>query len=477
MRSFETADRADLSDVQEWPALGSRGTLARKISASPFRWPDNRSLPRRPWVWGRWLLRGTVSTIVAPGGVGKSSFVASMLLSLTSGRQSVLGKTVWLGPQRAWYWNLEDNKDELEMQVTAAAMYHGVTEADCEGRMFLDSGPGGPGGEGAAPLCIATNARDGGRIISPVVDELIAELIFRRMDVLVVDPFVSSHAVEENDNGAIDAVVKEWGRVAQRANCSIVLVHHTKKLGGDKATAEAARGAGSLIAAARVALVLNTMDKDEGLRFGIIDEHERKRFFTVQDGKANRAPAETAQWFHLASQDVDNSTGPDDPYGQEGDSVGVVTRWTPPDPFDGISLNDLRAVQSAVGGGVWMKNHQAKDWVGIAIASALDLDVNKNIDRKRIQRLLAEWLKNGVLAEEARVDTAKGRERLYIVVGRLADDHSPPTPPSVGSKWGSGESSPHPTPPIKGGGGGGDAGRASDQLVLAPRERGDDVEL
>ena len=37
-------------------------------------------------------------------------------------------------------------------------------------------------------------------------------------DVLIIDPFVSSHEVPENDNGAMDRIVKEWGRVAQRGN-------------------------------------------------------------------------------------------------------------------------------------------------------------------------------------------------------------------------------------------------------------------
>lgn len=86
---------------------------------------------------------------------------------------------------------------------------------------FVDSGLDG------ATLCIAVADRDGFRILSPVIEALVAELIARKIDVLVVDPFVSSHAVSENDNGAIDAVAKEWARVAKRANCSIVLVHHT----------------------------------------------------------------------------------------------------------------------------------------------------------------------------------------------------------------------------------------------------------
>ncbi|USU09989.1 helicase RepA family protein [Sphingomonadaceae bacterium OTU29MARTA1] len=279
-----------------------------QIKASPFRWPDPRTLPRRPWVWGRWLLRSTVTAIVAPGGVGKSSFVGSMLLSLASAREDILGKTVWAGAKTVWYWNLEDTLDELEMQLTAAAMFHRVGSSECDGRIYLDSGPEG------SELCIAIQAENGFQIAVPVVEALVAELIARAVDVLVIDPFVSSHSINENDNGAIDAVAKTWARIAKRANCAIVLVHHSRKLGGEKVSAESARGGSSLIAAARVTLVLNRMDMREAEQFGISDDSERRRLFTVQDDKSNRAPATKAQWFRIASQDVGNSTGRDDPY-------------------------------------------------------------------------------------------------------------------------------------------------------------------
>lgn len=44
-----------------------------------------------------------------------------------------------------------------------------------------------------------------------------------------VDPFVSSHAVNENGNNAIDAVVKTWARIAKECNCAVDLVHHSRK--------------------------------------------------------------------------------------------------------------------------------------------------------------------------------------------------------------------------------------------------------
>lgn len=397
------------------------------ITASPFRWPDHRTLPRRPWVWGRWLLRSTVSAIVAPGGIGKSSFVASMLLSLSSGRQEILGKTVWDGPKRVWYWNLEDSRDELEMQLVAAAMFHRVSQAECGDRIYLDSGPEG------AELRIAVENRDGYCIAVPVVEALVAELLDRKIDVLIIDPFVSSHGVSENDNGAIDAVVKTWSSIAKRSNCAIVLVHHTKKMAGERITAEASRGAVSLIAAARVTLVLNRMDKEEALRFGIVEDKERRRLFTVQDDKANRAPAEDAQWFRLASQDVGNSTGQDDPFGEDGDNVGVVTRWVPPDAFEGITVDHLRRVQTAVAAGEFKAHHTANDWVGNAVGDVLGLDADEKANRSRILKLVNTWLTSGALRIDERRDHNR-QIKKFVVVGKAADDCSATPPASVASQ-------------------------------------------
>ena len=94
------------------------------------------------------------------------------------------------------------------------------------------------------PLCTAKVKSGEVTLLEPVYDEILAQLKVRNIDVLIVDPFVSSHAVTENDNMAIDAVVKAWARVADAANCAILLVHHTRKENGAKITADSARGAG-----------------------------------------------------------------------------------------------------------------------------------------------------------------------------------------------------------------------------------------
>ena len=89
--------------------------------------------------------------------------------------------------------------------------------------------------------------------------QLAATITERAIATVIVDPFVSSHAVRENSNEAIDAITKRWKRLAQETGCAVVLVHHTKKLGDREATAEDGRGAVALRDAARVVLTLNGM--------------------------------------------------------------------------------------------------------------------------------------------------------------------------------------------------------------------------
>ena len=392
-------------------------TAGDPIRPTPFVWRDPSSIPPRPWVLGRWLLRSTIAAVVAPGGVGKSSLMVTLLLSVVTGRP-LLGKTVWGGPLRAWYWNLEDDGDELQRQLASAAMHHGVAPDALRNRLWIDSGPDGQG------LCTAVEDGSGFRLLEPVYEQLHEALTEQGIDVLIVDPFVSSHGADENSNTRIDAIAKAWARVAKRANCVVILVHHSRKLGGQKVTAELSRGAVALINAARIALVLNRMDGDEGTRLGIADETERRRYFSVQDDKHNRAPAEKADWFRFVSVDLGNGTE-----SQAGDSVGVVEPWTPPDAFDGLTGQHLYRVQLAIDAGEWRESSQVKDgsWVGVAVAQTLNLDESDPVDRARIKQLLATWLREGVLQVVRRKDQ-NHELRPFVTVARWQNDTTPPAP-------------------------------------------------
>lgn len=392
--------------VLDAPIIAADGA---KVSATPYTWRDPETIPVRPWVFGRWLLGKSLACVIAPGGVGKSTLLASIALSLATGR-TFLGKSVHGGPKRVWLWNLEDDLDELSRSIQAAAQFHRIDPDEVKGRLFVDSAMAGAG------LCTALE--DEGKFIlrTPIYEAVLAELTARKIDVLFIDPFVSSHQVDENANTKIDRIAKAWSRVAQDAGCVIVLVHHTSKAGAKEVTAMSSRGAVALINAARSTLTINRMEEAEATRLGITED-ESRRYIRVQDDKHNRAPAEKAEWFKLESVDLGNGP-PGDLLG--GDSVAVARRWIPPDPFENVTSADLKAVQLAIDGGEWRADPQAHAWAGNAVAEVLGLQLDKPQDKAKAKQLLKTWVRNGAFKEVTRPD-GKRQPRKFLEVGNWVD--------------------------------------------------------
>ncbi|WP_292529533.1 AAA family ATPase [Methylocystis sp.] len=374
------------------------------IKPSPFIWRDPASMQTRQWQYGRHLIRKFVSATVAAGGVGKSILGLAEDVAMSTGCD-LLGQRI-IAPLRVWSWNGEDPRDELEKRIAAICLHYGVKEEDIGDRLFLDSGR-------EQEIIIAHMVRNGFTIATPVVEAVIAAIVADCIDVVRIDPFVSSHRVTENDNNAIDAVAKTWAKIADVTGCAIDLVHHVRKTGGAEVTAEDARGASSLIGAVRHLRVLNVMTVDEAAKAGV---ENRRLYFRVDDAKANLAPqSDKSEWFHLASVSLGNGNGGPD------DLVGVATPWEWPDPLDNVSVHDLRAVQEEVDKGKWRANVQAEDWVGKAVAKAMKLDVSDKRHRAKINGLLKIWKSTGALVEVDGKDD-KRNTRIYVEVGTPAND-------------------------------------------------------
>ncbi|MBA9069930.1 hypothetical protein FHR71_003691 [Methylobacterium sp. RAS18] len=378
--------------------------VAAPIKATPFEWCEPAKIPPREWVYGRHLIRRYVSTTVAPGGLGKSSLALVEAVAMVSGKD-LLGERP-TDPLRVWYWNGEDPADELQRRVMAVALHYELRPQDIGGRLFINSGRD-------TEINIAQQNRDGVTIAAPVVEAIKATIRENRIDVVIIDPFVSSHRVSENDNGAIDRVAKTWARMAEETNCAVELIHHARKTNGAEVTIEDSRGAVALLSAARSARTLNGMTKEEAERAGV---ESRRAYFRVDNGKANLAPPpEGSTWFKMESVALGNG-----PLNSDGDHIGVVTNWTWPDPLESLSVADLQAAQAVVrAGGPWRENIQAKDWVGIPIAQALKLDPTNKADRERIKRTLKVWIDNGMFAVVTGYDE-KSRPRPFIEVGEQA---------------------------------------------------------
>ena len=102
-----------------------------------------------------------------------------------------------------------------------------------------------------------------------------------------------------------------------------------------------------------------------------------------------------------------------------GDSVGVVTAWTWPDAFEGVSVSDLRAVQVAIGAGRWRQSPQAKDWAGHAVAAVLRLDTASKAHRAKTNGLLKTWIANGMFVVVEGEDEQR-KKRSFVEVTQVA---------------------------------------------------------
>ena len=353
------------------------------------------ALPKREWVYGRHYIRKFLSVTVAAGGTGKTALTLTEAMAMASGIP-LLG--IETPKRKVWVWNLEDPLDELKRRLAGIAVHHGVEAHEYAGNLFVNSGRD-------SSVVIAEN-RGGEPIILPAADIILNYIKQHAIDVIIVDPFVSSHKLNENDNGAMDLVVKTWGKIAEQGNCAVELVHHVRKAqNGQSASYGDARGASALTDAARHVRRLMSMTYEEA-RNGGVDEADRWRYSREGDSKDNLAPpSRDSSWRQMISVQLDN-----------GDNVGVPEPWEWPDPFDEITVADLNAVQTAIGKGEWREDVRSKNWAGIAIADVLQLDPALAENKGKIKQLLAVWIQNRELKVVERADSQR-RLRKYVEVG------------------------------------------------------------
>ena len=107
--------------------------------------------------------------------------------------------------------------------------------------------------------------------------------------------------------------------------------------------------------------------------------------------------------------------------GTDGDSVGVVEKWTPPDP-PGETVEELKTVQIALMECDGARDDvRAENWVGHVIATVLGLaDYGPGTaGRAVVLARLKGWLDSGALVAVMRNDE-KRMPRRFIVHGVLA---------------------------------------------------------
>lgn len=364
------------------------------FTIKPAALPDPHLIPPRRWLYGRMLIKGYITVLVAPGGVGKTALSIAIAQSMATGRAQV-GDWVY-ERTRVLACTLEDPEDEFDRRMAASMLHHRITADDLAGHIFVVAGRD-------RPLLIASLDTDGFTVCYPDKKALVLMVRQQRIGLIVVDPFVNSHELDENNNPHINAAARAWAEIANEARCAVLLVHHTRKgaLAGD---IEGSRGAKALTDACRVGLTLTAMTEEEAKGFGIPDR-DRRLHIRLDDAKANLAPpADHARWFKLVGVELGNGE-PGTPW-QQGDNVQAVEVWEPPATFTQTpaQLNEVldAIAQGPSPGRQWTSRRSGvgggERWCGRPVMRLL------GVEEGPAGKIVAAWIKEGLLVEAPYAD-------------------------------------------------------------------------
>ncbi|MFK4507208.1 AAA family ATPase [Bradyrhizobium daqingense] len=370
------------------------GNIRPAFALTPYVPQDPKTLPRREFAFGTHYIRKYVSVTVSPGGLGKTSNSIVEALAMVSGKPLLsCGGDGGLSERlRVALFNGEDPRDEMARRIEAARLHYKLKPEDIEG-LFLDVGR-------EQELVVLEETRKGIDLRQPIVEAVVEHIMTNHIDVMIIDPFVSTHRVNENDNGAIDRVAKLWGQIADRTNCSIELVHHLRKLNDKEATIDDARGAVSLIGAARSVRLLNRMSKEDARAAGVPSQEASSHFYIIS-GKANMTKQDDHRtWRKLESVGLGNGEGLTRPQ----DHVGVVTPWRFPSKGEAAEtiVNEVTPIQldQIV---VRLRNQTSAfarnsgSWAGFHVMDALGLNREDKDGRDKAAKILAGLIADGTL--------------------------------------------------------------------------------
>lgn len=373
------------------------------LNASPYVWKSPSAIPKQKFLYGQHLVAGFLCVDAATTGVGKSTQMIADCLAMSTGRNLI-------GPEPAkklkvWLWNGEDPQGELDRRIAAACGYFQITEADIGGRLYVNSGRD-------IPLVVVTEAAAGVVVAVPVVSGIKRLIVENAIDVLSIDPFVTTHGVSENDNMKMAVVAGIWAQIAHETGCTVHLVHHIRKGDGQNVSVEDMRGAGSLASTSRAVRLLTPMTLEEASLANIKAE-DRFKYFKVVNGKSNlSARSDRADWRQLVSYPMGNGDG----RFVTQDYVGVVDKWEWPSASaltETVSSEQLDKIKELLKSGTYREHAQAKDWAGKPISLVLGVELEDKIEKKKIERMIKAWIREGVLTVVERQDHHRELKR-YI---------------------------------------------------------------
>lgn len=251
------------------------------------------------------LLTGTVGMLAGPGGVGKTMFELQVAVAVACGG-SICGGLFEGGepgvvmskrPGKVVLVAAEESVDVIWHRLHAVAAtlmgQSGLIGVAVDSMTLL--------GLWAENLHIYPLA--GMPRVTLMDRDLMPSECFRQLmtacdgaRLVMLDPVRRFHTSDENDSGAMTALVQMLQEVSSRTNAAVVFAHHTNRSStqmGQGDTAGAARGSTALSDGVRWQLNLSKPTRDVAKHQGIAEE-DSGRFVMVDVAKSNYLPPQSS---------------------------------------------------------------------------------------------------------------------------------------------------------------------------------------
>lgn len=280
-------------------------------SPTPFSNRTGDDVPPRQWIVDGIVARRFVTGLVAPSGAGKTQWLAQLALAITTGKGETANVDI-KEQTSVWYWNQEDDLDELDRRTIAARQHYDLPKSG--NRLYLDSGVD-------RPLMLMGRDPNGHLRRTKHVATIIRHIKEKEIGVFIVDPTIEFHEANENDNVEMRQVVAVLRHIAVEANCAVLFGHHTKKPDGASSdgfagNADSGRGASAMQGVTRVMLTLYSMSIKDAKLYGVKDD-DRSAYVRLDGAKSNISPAGRGQrpkWMKWHSVQL----------ALDGDQIGVL---------------------------------------------------------------------------------------------------------------------------------------------------------
>jgi len=316
------------------------------VAAAPATWSPAdlkvsfSNIRHRRTLYGYDLVRGEITVLGSPGGVGKSSLAIGMTVSIAAGKE-LLDEKIRGSDLKVLLVNAEDSTEEIWRRVWAFCLAHNVVEQELD-RLYV-AGVDDTRVQGLSFL--RTNEKGQSELDADGFAQLRSALQSLVPDAVVLDPLVALCANGNmNDNPSMSLVMRALKRLANEFDCAILVVHHTRK-NAEAGMADAISGAASIVNLARRAIMPVAVSAEEAMGLGILPS-EARRHFRLIDAKSNLAPRSTdAPIYRLHSVELPNAEPPVYPLG---DNVQAVVRLQSPSQAGPNRPTDDQKIRQAI---------------------------------------------------------------------------------------------------------------------------------